>query len=52
MKAKIFLALMVASSEAISLTPNSALVAQKSNDISENQKKLFAHMQKKSGSEI
>ena len=53
MKAKLIGAVLL-SVNALSLSsPNqSNLVAEKANDISENQKKLFAHMQKKAGSEI
>ena len=50
MKVKLILALMAAT-EAVRLTPVN-LVSGKAMDISENQKKLFASMQHKAGSEI
>ena len=53
MKAKLIVAALL-SANALSLTSpdKGTLVSKKANDISENQKKLFAHMQKKAGSEI
>ena len=54
MKSKFLVAALLSVNAVVLSTPNkdSNLVAEKSNDISENQKKLFAHMQKKAGSEI
>ena len=54
MKSKFLVAALLSVNAVVLNTPNkdSNLVAEKSNDISENQKKLFAHMQKKAGSEI